>query len=241
MRLRADWSEPSSWAVIISGAFLLWACVAAALPAKVTDLQLQRETVMITAGGPSIADGAIGGGSGSYIGDGLILTARHVVITEPLDPQSDRRDNLWVTTYDGQHVKASIAFVSEDTDFAILRVPALKEPVARLSCSSPQTGEAVKAVGNPLLLINWAVSPGSVVSTKAWDTNVIEVLSGGHFDLDSAGWKTIVGATTPVLPGNSGGPIFDAAGDQIGILVAGFTPFSGFIPTASVCAEIPRL
>lgn len=200
----------------------------------------KRETVLVGIECDAPAKGICGGGSGSYLGNGLVLTARHVVLANPLDPQSTRR-NLVVQTYAGKTVQATLMFVSENTDYAILRVHGIGGPAVHLACRRPLQDEPITIVGNPGLVVDWAVTHGTVASDRRWDDTFFGFSTGGNVDLTLLGWDDIVAGTALVLPGSSGGPVFDADGAQIGVVVAGNPMLDGFIPTQAICAELPRL
>src|SRR5487761_282489 len=201
--------------------------------------RLQQSVVEIYMGGPDVKDGATGGCSGVYLGNGLVLTARHCVLSDPSDATSKLND-LWVVSFNGQTVKAVTTSFGEDNDYAFLTVEGFKSAAAQLACRAPVLAEPVTVIGHPFLVLDWAVSTGIVSTNRPLDNDVV-FASTGKDTLGILGWRYLVAATAPVLPGNSGGPVFDANGDVIGVLVAGFGSFSGFIPMSAICAELPRL
>lgn len=171
------------------------------------------------------------GGSGFYIGNGLVVTARHVaVISSDISaPQAtDPRNKLVVETQDGKAYPATVAWVSDDTDFALLKVSGLHAPALPISCHRPRIDEPVLVLGNPELTLKWGISRGVVASSLPVDFK----------DLNIYG---LYGITAPVLPGNSGGPVLDEHGDVIGLVTAKMQDFGFITPMSAVCAEIPRV
>ena len=154
-----------------------------------------------------ISDGNGGGaqGSGVIIDDeGHIVTNNHVVAGASGDVQ--------VTLTDGRLFEATIVGTDPTTDLAVIKLkdaPDDLKPSALGDSSKVTVGEPVMAVGNPLGLAN-TVTTGIVsavdrpVSTSGENTGEATVTNA--IQIDAA-----------VNPGNSGGPLFDAKGQVIGI------------------------
>ena len=91
--------------------------------------------------------------------------------------------------------------VDHDWDIAILRIKAKNLPSAPLGDSDKlSAGERVVAIGNPLGLEN-TVSEG-----------IISAIRG----LEDTG-DVVIQFTAPISPGSSGGPLFNARGEVIGV------------------------
>jgi len=147
-----------------------------------------------------------GGAEGSGVifdASGLVLTNNHVI-------EGAEQGSIDVVLADGRVIAAQVVGADETTDLAVLRLtdPPSDLVAATLGDSdSLRVGQPVMAVGNPLGLAG-TVTTGIVSaldrptvtagSREAVVTNAIQV--------DAA-----------VNPGNSGGPLFDAAGRVIGI------------------------
>jgi putative serine protease PepD len=141
-------------------------------------------------------------GSGIVLsGSGLILTNDHVVagahaITVALDGES------------GHMRTATVVGQSASLDLAVLRIDAgglTLQPLALASSSATQVGDATYAIGNPFGL-DWTLTTG--------------IVSALHRQIKAPDGATIDGAiqTDAALnPGNSGGPLLDAAGKVIGV------------------------
>ena len=136
-----------------------------------------------------------GQGSGFIISaDGLILTNAHVV-----------RDASEVTVKltDRREFQAQVLGSDPKTDVAVLRIAAKDLPVVPLGRSADlQVGEWVLAIGSPFGFEN-SVTAG-VVSAK-----------GRSLPDDSL--VPFIQTDVAVNPGNSGGPLFNARGEVVGI------------------------
>lgn len=168
-----------------------------AIPAEPVGAALDAVTVRIDVGG--------GSGSGVVIGDGtLVLTAAHV---------ARDAENVKVEASDGRMLDATVLWVGESSDLALLRIDYGQDrarlPAAELRCEGPQTGDAIEIVGAPVaggssLLLPWTHTYGRVSNQAFEDPD------GGTFILTDAG----------AYFGNSGGPAFNTDGEVIGIVVA---------------------
>ena len=136
-----------------------------------------------------------GMGSGFIVGtDGIILTNAHVVkgATDVMVKLTDRRE-----------FKAKVLGSDPKTDIAVLKINASNLPVVTLGSSeSLRPGEWVLAIGAPFGFEN-TVTAG-VVSAK-----------GRSLPDDSA--VPFIQTDVAVNPGNSGGPLFNARGEVVGI------------------------
>ena len=136
-----------------------------------------------------------GQGSGFIVSaDGLILTNAHVVrdASEVVVKLTDRRE-----------FKAKVLGSDPQTDVAVLRIDAKDLPVVPLgSARDLKVGEWVLAIGSPFGFEN-SVTAG-VVSAK-----------GRSLPDDSL--VPFIQTDVAVNPGNSGGPLFNARGEVVGI------------------------
>ena len=140
--------------------------------------------------------------------DGYILTNAHVVSESGMTASS-------VTVVfkgegeEGTQVPATIVGSDESTDVALLKIDPSQAPgltVVKLGDSSAvAVGEQVVAIGNPLGL-DFSLSSG--------------VVSAVDRELESPNGATITGGIqtdAAINSGNSGGPLFNADGEVIGI------------------------
>jgi putative serine protease PepD len=153
--------------------------------------------------GPSVAvvrtaKGALGTGV-IAADDGTVLTANHVI--------SDG-SQVTVTFADGTTTTASVASSDVTTDIALLKPAKLPQTVVPATLGGgAQVGGDVVAIGNPLGL-TYSVSSGVVSGVnRTNDTNHGKLSGLIQFDAS-------------VNPGSSGGPLLDANGNVIGIVVA---------------------
>ncbi len=136
-----------------------------------------------------------GEGSGFIVSsDGLILTNAHVV--------KDAKE-VTVKLTDRRELRAKVLGADAKTDIAVLKVEARDLPVVALGkVADLNVGEWVLAIGSPFGFEN-TVTAG-VVSAK-----------GRALPDDSA--VPFIQTDVAVNPGNSGGPLFNARGEVVGI------------------------
>jgi hypothetical protein len=127
----------------------------------------------------------------------LLVTNRHVI-------QSCAAVDVY--TAEGKR-PAQVQVADAAVDLALLRVPGLRgTPVRLRTPRSIRLGETVFVFGFPL--------SGSLTSGGNFTSGLVSGLRGLH---DAPGDIQI---TAPVQPGNSGGPLLDAAGQVIGVVKA---------------------
>jgi serine protease Do len=147
-----------------------------------------------------------GQGSGFIISaDGLILTNAHVV-----------RDAQEVTVKlaDRREIKAKVLGADPATDIAVLRADVHgMAPVRFADPASLQVGDYVLAIGAPFGFEQSATA--GIVSAKG------RSLPGDSF-------VPFIQTDAAVNPGNSGGPLFDAAGDVVGINAQIYSQTGGY-------------
>jgi serine protease Do len=170
--------------------------------------QLRRSTVLVTAGGRGNGSGVI------WTSDGTIITNAHVA----------RGPRLQVQLWDGREFEAAIVAHDHARDLARLQLEKSRFDGSNLPAVIPadssrvRPGELAIAIGNPLGFVG------------ALTTGVIHAVG----PLRGLGPQSWVQADVRLAPGNSGGPLADAAGRVIGIntMVAGRLALA--IPSNSV-------
>ena len=145
-----------------------------------------------------------GAGSGVIISDdGYILTCAHVV---------DGADNITVQV-DGTDYAATVIGSDSSSDVAVLKIDAEGLTPAVVGDSSAlAVGEEVVAVGNPLGNLSGTVTNG-IVSALNRDVTV-QNNDGSTINL------SVIQTNASISPGNSGGGLFNMAGELIGIVNA---------------------
>lgn len=166
-------------------------------------------------------------GSGVHIGDGYIITAAHVV---------DDAKTVKIKSRDGKDHGADVLWVNADYDIALVQVAdASGMPSAAMSCRTATVGENITAVGNPM----------GVEFLSAFGR-----ISGEPREF-LPNWKLVFVVDMTALGGQSGGPVFDDAGDVIAIVVGGLisplardiaspTGYNFAVPSAAVCKLMGR-
>ncbi|MCI0589952.1 MAG: trypsin-like peptidase domain-containing protein [Planctomycetes bacterium] len=143
----------------------------------------------------------IGGGSGSFVGEGgTVLTSAHVV---------GGAVGVEVVDRGGTAALADVVGIDVGTDLAVLRAaPVAGPPLPFGDSSNLRIGELVLAVGSPLGF-EGSVSHGIVSALGRSMRSPSGRLIEGVIQTDAA-----------VNPGNSGGPLVDAAGAIVGVNAA---------------------
>lgn len=164
-----------------------------------------------------------GHGSGVAIGGGYILTAGHVAGDE--HAVTLKLDN-------GQTVDAAVLWANHDYDVALLHTTATTR-TAPLDCHGTANGAAVTLRGNPLDL-EFITTRGHVAGTAR----------------KYGPWASVLVLDAQIIPGMSGGPVFDVDGNVVAIavgvmlepagLVAAPVGISYAVPASVVCLLMAR-
>jgi serine protease Do len=134
-------------------------------------------------------------GSGFIVkSDGLVLTNAHVV---------DGASEVKVKLTDKRELTARVLGVDKATDVAVLKIDAKDLPTVAIGDpSTTRVGEWVLAIGQPFGFENSATA--GIVSARSRS-------------LPNEGYVPFIQTDVAVNPGNSGGPLFNARGEVIGI------------------------
>ena len=171
-----------------------------AATAAVKDSVVEITTTIVSNRGGTMTAGA---GSGVIIHkDGIIVTNNHVI---------EGCDKIYVRLTDGDTYEAALRGVDEDGDIAILKItPQASKPltVAKLGSSkSLALGEEVIAIGNPLGELGGTVTNGIISATER--------------EINADGTKMkLLQTNAAINSGNSGGGLFNLAGELIGVVNA---------------------
>jgi len=148
-----------------------------------------------------------GEGSGFIVtSDGYILTNAHVV--------ADASD-VTVRLTDRREFTAKVVGVDRKTDVAVIKIQAKSLPTVRIGDPSKlRPGEWVVAIGSPFGFDN-SVTAGIVSATSR--------------ALPDGAYTPFIQTDAAVNPGNSGGPLFNMAGEVVGINSQIYSRTGGFM------------
>ncbi|MFP4154262.1 MAG: DegQ family serine endoprotease [Halothiobacillaceae bacterium] len=146
-------------------------------------------------------------GSGFIISkDGYILTNAHVI---------DGADTITVRLQDQSEHEATVVGQDVRTDIALLKIEASDLPRVKIGNSQDvRVGEWVLAIGSPFGLDHTATHG---------------IVSAIGRNLPSENYVPFIQTDAPVNPGNSGGPLFNAEGEVIGINSQIYTRSGGYM------------
>ena len=165
-------------------------------------------------------------GSGFVIDPkGIIITNNHVIADA---------NEITVIFTDGQKLRAKVLGTDTKVDVAVLQVKPDKplKSVKFGDSEAMRVGDWVMAVGNPFGL-------GGTVTAG--------IVSARHRNIDSGPYDNYIQTDAAINKGNSGGPLFNMAGDVIGINTAILSPSGGSIgigfatPASTVMPVIDQL
>ena len=148
-----------------------------------------------------------GAGSGFIVSpDGYILTNTHVVADA---------ETVTVRLTDRREFQAKVIGADERTDVAVIKISASNLPTVRLGDPARiKPGQWVLAIGSPFGFEN-TVTAGIISATSR--------------ALPSDNYVPFIQTDVAVNPGNSGGPLFNMAGEVIGINSQIFSRTGGFM------------
>ena len=150
---------------------------------------------------------ARGAGSGFIINsDGYILTNTHVVANA---------EEVTVRLTDRREFPAKVIGADERTDVAVIKISATNLPIVKLGDPSRiKPGQWVLAIGSPFGFENSATAG---------------IISATSRSVPGENYVPFIQTDVAVNPGNSGGPLFNMAGEVIGINSQIFSRTGGFM------------
>lgn len=148
-------------------------------------------------------------GSGFIVSEnGYILTNYHVI-----EYAYEGGFDVSVMLHDGTRYDAAIVGVDADNDVAVLKIDAANlKPVTFGDSDDLAVGEEAYVVGNPLGELDFSMTTGHVSALDRLINTDENSSSINMFQLDAA-----------VNPGNSGGPVYNAKGEVIGVVTAKYS------------------
>ena len=147
-------------------------------------------------------------GSGFVIDpSGVVVTNNHVVAGA---------DHVSVTFSDGRKLEGRVLGRDPKTDLAVVRIDGggRFKAISWGDSDATRVGEGVFAVGSPFGLGN-SVTSG--------------ILSARGREIGAGPYDDFLQVDAPINSGNSGGPLFNAAGQVIGVNTAIFSPSGGSV------------
>ncbi len=148
-------------------------------------------------------------GSGFIIDpSGLVVTNNHVITDA---------DEISVILHDGRAFKAKVVGADSKADLALLRLedaPSKLPSVPLGNSDLSRVGDWVLAIGNPYGL-------GGTVTAG--------IISARSRDINAGPYDDFIQTDAAINKGNSGGPLFNQAGQVIGIDSAIYTPNGGSV------------
>ncbi|MDZ4094112.1 MAG: Do family serine endopeptidase [Paracoccaceae bacterium] len=155
-------------------------------------------------------DGGVmrGLGSGFLISaDGEIVTNNHVV---------EGATSMKVKLQDGREFVAHVVGSDPMTDIALIKLDKVTDlPIVNFGASDAlRVGDAVVAVGNPFGL-------GGTVTSG--------IVSAMGRNINSGPYDSYIQTDAAINKGNSGGPLFNASGEVVGMNTAIFSPTGGSV------------
>ena len=168
---------------------------------KTANSVVEIQTESVTTGSFARQYVTQGAGSGVIISeDGYIVTNHHVI---------DGANKITVTLRDGTTTyDAQLIGSDEDNDIALIKIDASGLSAATFGNSSDLVvGDYVVAIGNPLGTLGGTVTDG-IISALAREVNI------------EGKQMTLLQTNAQISPGNSGGGLFNANGELVGIVNA---------------------
>ena len=168
----------------------------------------------------------------SSLGSGFVIDSAGIVITN--NHVIADANEVTVIFTDGQRLKAEVLGKDAKVDIAVLRVKPEK-PLKAVKFGDSEimrVGDWVMAVGNPFGL-------GGTVTAG--------IVSARNRNIDSGPYDNYIQTDASINKGNSGGPLFNMAGEVIGINTAILSPSGGSVgigfatPAATVMPIIDQL
>ncbi|ACF02498.1 protease Do [Rhodopseudomonas palustris TIE-1] len=149
-------------------------------------------------------------GSGFIIDPaGVVVTNNHVIADS---------DEINVILNDGAKIKAELVGVDKKTDLAVLKF----KPPAGKTLTAVKFGDSDK-----LRLGEWVIAIGNPFSLGG--TVTAGIVSARNRDINSGPYDSYIQTDAAINRGNSGGPLFNLAGEVIGVNTLIISPSGGSI------------
>ena len=164
-------------------------------------------------------------GTGFFISnDGYILTNYHVI-----EDAYKSNSKITVLTYNGTSYVATVSGVESSNDLAVLKIDAANTSAVTFGDSDKMSvGDTVYAVGNPMGELQFTMTTGSVSALDRAVTTAEYSSAINMFQFDAA-----------INEGNSGGPVYNANGQVLGIATAKYSSSSSATSVEGLGFAIP--
>lgn len=222
-------------AFLVGAAALLTPTAAAYIrPAnpKPTTIAVERlsPTVAVTDAAAVLIRRPNGMGSGFYIGNGLVVTAAHVV---------SGAQTVSIKTEDGRVSSARVVAIDEARDVAIMRTGRRGMLAAEVDCGAVPVGTPIVSYGNPLGLEFVAAygkiagAPRKVGGRLSYVTDMTTVMGQSGSAVFANG--KVIGVTSAVMTAPLQVP------GREGVYVPSLVGFGYVVPSTLVCEMIAKL
>lgn len=163
---------------------------------KGTEIELSQVKNQISTAQPK-GDPKLGGTGFLIDGKGYLVTSAHVVVNA---------DSVYVQNVKGDYYKAATIYINQQSDIAVLKIEDSRfQFVKSLPYSiTKQTSD----LGEEIFTLGYPRSSAEIVYNRGY------LSAGTGYNGDTLAYQIAISAN----PGNSGGPIFNEAGDVIGVL-----------------------
>ncbi len=159
-------------------------------------------SIIRTTNNGQVYDAQASGSGFVFSADGYIVTNHHVI---------ENATSVSVIFADGRKLAAQVVGADATNDIAMLKVAALDlKPVTIGSSDALRVGDQVVAIGNALGELSFSLTAGYVSGTDrniATDGSVLNMIQ----------------TDASINSGNSGGPLFNAKGEVVGITTAKYS------------------
>ena len=151
---------------------------------------------------------------GQSLGSGFVIDPSGYVVTN--NHVIDGAEEIRVIFHDNQSLVAKLVGKDQRTDLALLKVePKAPLPAVKFGDSDrARVGDWVVAIGNPFGL------GGSVTQG---------IISARQRDINAGPYDDFIQTDASINRGNSGGPLFNLAGDVVGVNTAIYSPTGGSV------------
>lgn len=151
---------------------------------------------------------AVSGSGFILTSDGYVLTNYHVI-----ESAYQNKADITVMTHDGTKYTASVVGFEQENDVAVLKIDGENLPHVTIGDSdNMKVGDEVYAVGNPLGELDFSMTTGHVSALDRLIATDNSSESINMFQFDAA-----------VNSGNSGGPVYNTAGEVVGVVTAKYS------------------